>query len=171
MKKTLTILVIIIISGIGYYFYHINTEEYKARKELDQLGIHGADQNRYINASNSSIKEEPKTEKQTYTANVCTVCGKKFSGKGYEEVADGVWEQCKEPYQCYICSAFCGRIQTKKMNELVAKTSNKSDGRVYDDDACTLCKGSGLESGKNLATGETEDRICPMCNGKGVKSY
>lgn len=171
MKKSLTIFVILLISGVGYYFYHINTQEYKARKELDKMGIHGTEQDHYINQNNHSIKEEPKVEEKIYTANVCTVCGKKFSGKGYEEVADGVWEQCKEPYQGSICSVFCGRIHTKKMNELVAKTSNKSNGKVYDDDVCSLCKGSGLESGKNLVTGEPEERICPMCDGKGVKGY
>lgn len=173
MKKSITILLILSISGIGYYFYRINTQEYKVRKELDKMGIHGTDQDHYIYQGNPSITEETNTKSsdKQYVANVCTVCGKKFSGKGYEEVAEGVWKQCEEPYQCYICSAFCGRLHTKKMNELVTKTSNKSDSKVYDSDACTLCKGSGLESGKNLATGEPEERICPVCDGKGVKSY
>lgn len=46
-----------------------------------------------------------------------------------------------------------------------------NDGRVYENSACSLCKGSGVESGQNFATGEIEARICPMCDGKGVRNY
>lgn len=46
-----------------------------------------------------------------------------------------------------------------------------NDGRVYENSACSLCKGSGVESGQNFATGEIESRICPMCDGKGVRNY
>lgn len=46
-----------------------------------------------------------------------------------------------------------------------------NDGRVYENGACSLCKGSGVESGQNFATGEIEARICPMCDGRGVRNY
>lgn len=46
-----------------------------------------------------------------------------------------------------------------------------NDGRVYENNACSLCKGTGLETGRNIATGEVEGRICPMCDGRGVRSY
>ena len=46
-----------------------------------------------------------------------------------------------------------------------------SDGRVYENSACSLCKGSGVESGQNFATGEIIARICPMCDGRGVRNY
>lgn len=45
------------------------------------------------------------------------------------------------------------------------------DGRVYENSACSLCKGTGVETGRNIATGELEGRICPMCQGRGVRSY
>ncbi|MBA9072588.1 hypothetical protein GGR22_000714 [Flavobacterium gossypii] len=45
------------------------------------------------------------------------------------------------------------------------------DGRVYENSACSLCKGTGVETGRNIATGELEGRICPMCDGRGVRSY
>lgn len=45
------------------------------------------------------------------------------------------------------------------------------DGRVYENNACSLCKGIGIETGRNIATGELEGRICPMCDGRGVRSY
>lgn len=46
-----------------------------------------------------------------------------------------------------------------------------SDGRVYENNKCSLCKGTGIEKGRNLATGEVEGRVCPMCEGRGVRSY
>lgn len=45
------------------------------------------------------------------------------------------------------------------------------DGRVYENSACSLCRGTGIETGRNIATGELEGRICPMCQGKGVRNY
>lgn len=46
-----------------------------------------------------------------------------------------------------------------------------NDGRVYENNSCSLCKGTGIETGRNIATGELEGRICPMCDGRGVRSY
>jgi hypothetical protein len=45
------------------------------------------------------------------------------------------------------------------------------DGRVYENSACSLCRGTGIETGRNIATGELEGRICPMCQGRGVRNY
>ncbi|WP_129582976.1 hypothetical protein [Flavobacterium cyanobacteriorum] len=46
-----------------------------------------------------------------------------------------------------------------------------SDGKLYENEACELCSGTGVETGTNMHTGETEGRICPMCDGKGRRSY
>ena len=59
--------------------------------------------------------------------------------------------------------------ETNSSNEGQYKMGN--DGRVYEKNKCSLCKGTGIETGRNIATGETEGRICPMCTGRGVRSY
>lgn len=46
-----------------------------------------------------------------------------------------------------------------------------NDGRVYENNFCSLCMGTGIETGRNIATGELEGRICPMCDGRGIRSY
>ncbi len=39
---------------------------------------------------------------------------------------------------------------------------------------CSLCKGTGIEENRARGTGFGDDeygRICPMCNGRGERSY
>lgn len=59
--------------------------------------------------------------------------------------------------------------RTNSTNEGGYKKGN--DGRLYEQNKCSLCKGTGIETGRNVATGKTEGRICPMCEGRGVRSY
>lgn len=116
------------------------------------------------------------------TNTICSVCGNSFKGNGYEEQIDGSWEELSNDYQGTICSPTCGRKNNEKLNDAVrgyeeSNSTNNSDygmgndGRVYEKNACGLCKGTGIETGRNIATGEQEGRICPMCDGKGVRSY
>lgn len=116
------------------------------------------------------------------TNTICSVCGNSFKGNGYEEQIDGSWEELSNDYQGTICSPTCGRKNNEKLNDAVrayeeSNSTNNSgysmgnDGRVYENNACGLCKGTGIETGRNIATGELEGRICPMCDGKGVRSY
>lgn len=120
----------------------------------------------------------------------CSICGKTIQDRGYEEDMDGNWIPCEEPYQCQICSPSCGRKHVQNINSVARKygveldeqnsesSSNTqedyhmgNDGRVYENNKCGLCKGTGIETGRNVATGETQGRICPMCEGRGVRSY
>jgi hypothetical protein len=122
------------------------------------------------------------------TSNICTICGNKFDNRGYEEGTDGIWRELEDPYQGQICSPTCGRKHNEQFNDVAKKygvdleeaESNTSaqgdykmgnDGRVYETNACGLCKGTGIETGRNMATGQTEGRVCPMCDGRGVRSY
>jgi hypothetical protein len=122
------------------------------------------------------------------TSNICIICGKEFHNRGYEEVATDVWKELDEGNQGQICSISCGRKHSQQFNDVAKKygvdledsetnSSNEgqykmgNDGRVYEQNKCSLCKGTGIETGRNIATGETEGRICPMCEGRGVRSY
>jgi hypothetical protein len=113
--------------------------------------------------------------------NQCSICGRKFTGNGFEEVSEGVWKPCQEPYQCYICSQECGMKHTAQMNALLNKLGGVgnnngggyitgSDGRIYESNVCPLCKGTGIEKNQSSLSDEY-GRICPMCGGKGVRSY
>ncbi|MDR7210920.1 hypothetical protein [Flavobacterium piscis] len=142
--------------------------------------------------NNSSQKEREDVDSVSNsiesTSNICSICGKKFNNRGYEEVSEGVWRELAEGNQGQICSPACGRIHTQQFNDVPKKygvdlensetnTSSEAeykmgnDGRVYEQNKCPLCKGTGIETGRNVATGETEGRICPMCEGRGVRSY
>jgi hypothetical protein len=131
-----------------------------------------------LRESNSEIvsderqAEEPEPEA---VKNTCTICERQFEGLGYQEVTEGVWEPCEYPYQCFICSPACGMKHTRGMNNLMERVGaegQRNDGRIYETDACTLCKGTGIE--KNTAQdvfGGPDGRKCPMCDGRGVMSY
>lgn len=98
----------------------------------------------------------------------CSICGKTFKGPGYEAVAEGVWKLCKEPMQCLICSPSCGRKHDANINKLL--NLDNSDGRIYDKDDCSLCKGTGIEKNHSSLSNEY-GRVCPMCDGKGKRGY
>ena len=117
----------------------------------------------------------------------CSICGNEFEGNGYEEVSDGVWTELKDPFTGTICSASCGRKHTQEFNDIAnsygvdlneSNSSNQngddyemgSDGRVYETNACSMCKGTGIEENRSSFSDEL-GRICPMCDGKGVRSY
>lgn len=165
LKRVLVIGLILIIP-VGFLVYYLNQKEDRKREE-------------WRNELKPLNNKEDKL--QTDNSNVCSICNRTFKGKGYEEVSDGVWKECEEPYQCYICSKACGLKHTRKMNNLVNETKNNydnnsnsyhkgSDGRLYENNACSLCKGTGIE--KNTSSMSDEyGRKCPMCDGKGVRNY
>ena len=142
--------------------------------------------------NNSSQKEREDVDSVSNsiesTSNICIICGNEFHNRGYEEVATDVWKELDEGNQGQICSISCGRKHSQQFNDVAKKygvdledsetNSNNeeqykmgSDGRVYEQNKCSLCKGTGIETGRNIATGETEGRICPMCEGRGVRNY
>jgi hypothetical protein len=137
------------------------------------------------NSLTSPVSNENTANNVEY--NECNICGKKFTGRGYEEVSDGVWRLCKYPYQSYICSSWCGKKSTEKMDNALRnhginpsiihddKSSNGSsyqgsNGRIYENNVCSMCKGTGIEK-NNSSFSDEYGRICPICNGKGVRSY
>jgi hypothetical protein len=112
----------------------------------------------------------------------CSICGNSFSGNGYEEQIDGSWAELDDNLQGTICSPRCGRKNNEKLNDIVkeyeeSNSTNQgdysmgNDGMVHENNACSLCKGTGIETGRNIVTGEEDGRICPMCDGKGARSY
>ena len=145
MKKALiisgTVSILVIFQGCFG-----SSSENEQNKELDEY------------SENSSIYNNQTTE----STNTCSICDKTFTGNGYEEVSDGVWKPCKESYQCYICSKSCGMKHTRQMNNLV----NGIDGRVYESNVCSMCKGTGIEKNTSHLTDEY-GRVCPMCDARG----
>jgi hypothetical protein len=61
-----------------------------------------------------------------------------------------------------------------KTNEAESSNSDSysygDDGRLYESNACGLCNGTGIEKNKGTLSDEY-GRTCPMCDGRGVKSY
>jgi hypothetical protein len=124
------------------------------------------DGHNFYDLTNESIANEP-VEQEEITGGTCTKCGKRFTGRGYTEVSDGVWEEEKAPYQSYICSRQCGQKHTDNWHEVLDK---KKEGRVYESEPCGLCGGSGVETSRSATFGD-HSRTCPMCQGKGYQSY
>ena len=117
----------------------------------------------------------------------CSICGRQFTGNGYEEVSDGVWKLCKDGEQSYICSPECGMVHTRKMNELMQKAGVSTKCShcglgTYQNGYCNYCGAASPErvneSYSNMpkcqgcnGTGWRDNEVCPLCDGKGVKVY
>ena len=83
------------------------------------LSISSCYENKSIKEDNSKDVSDTKSNRTEAVKNTCTICNRQFEGTGYEEVSDGVWEPCKYPFQCFICSPACGMKHTNKMNKLM----------------------------------------------------
>jgi hypothetical protein len=125
--------------------------------------------------------------------NQCSICGNDFIGNGYGENDYGKMVALEDPYIGNYCSLSCANQAKDQSNKAWDDISNKygidvnssnnsysedpdgyhmeNDGRVYENDKCELCRGTGIEKGQNIISGKVEGRICPMCEGKGVRSY
>ena len=146
--------------------------------------------NKIENTVNQETVIDSSSDVSSTPQDVCSICAKTFYHRGYQEVSEGQYEILKEG-QGTLCSVLCAKQATENLMNSANSYYNKSngssvqdapiqhygeynegsDGRIYENNSCSLCKGSGVESGRNFATGEIEQRICPMCEGKGVKSY
>jgi hypothetical protein len=66
---------------------------------------------------------------------------------------------------------------TNDLNESKSNNQNnydyemRSDGKVYETNPCSMCKGKGVLRGRNIISGEIEYNTCQMCEGQGVRSY
>lgn len=161
----------------GSFFYY--KEFYLKNQEQSESSV--------IESTEEEIVNDDSNEE---SSSVCNICGEEFKGNGYEEQLDGSFKELEYPYSNQICSPSCGRKASQKLedvarkygveldeqnNETSANTQGDyhmgNDGRVYENNKCGLCKGTGIERGRNIATGEEQGRICPMCEGRGVRSY
>jgi hypothetical protein len=120
---------------------------------------------------------------------VCSICGKTFYHRGYQEVSEGQYEILKEG-QGTLCSISCAKQATQNLmnsadnyydnsdNSSMKDASIQhygeynegSDGKIYENNKCGLCNGTGIEKNRSSLSDE-DGRICPMCEGKGVRSY
>ena len=149
----------------GYILYDENV--FGLKDKITEFFSDDAEKEGKVDVSSKDDVDE-KPQSGNNNTNECSICGRDFKGNGYEEILDGVWERCKEPYQCYICSPACGRKHTQKMNSYLRGGS--SEERIQGE-ACSLCKGTGIEAGRDLVTHEKTGRICPRCNGSGAANY
>lgn len=78
--------------------------------------------------------QELEIQQNSTNLNLCSICGNEFEGRGYEEVSNGVWEECNEPYQCQICSLECGLQHTNNMNGFVEQVKQDDSKCVFEND-------------------------------------
>lgn len=172
-KILLSYLVFFILFGSFFYYKEFYL---KKQEQLESPTIESTEE-----SLNNVTNEE-------YTT-TCCICGKEFYGNGYEEQMDGSFKELEYPYSNQLCSPSCARKASQKLEDITNKygvdidnqVSNSqqendgyqlgNDGRVYEKNKCGLCKGTGYETGKNIATGKMDVRVCPMCDGRGIKSY
>lgn len=175
-KLILNYLVFFVI--LGSFFYY--KEFYLKNQVKSESTIEST-----IETTNGKINNDSNVETTT-----CNICGREFYGNGYEEQLDGTFKELEYPYSNQICSPSCGRKHIQNVNSVARKygveldehnSKNNSntegdyymgnDGRVYENNKCGLCKGTGVERGRNIATGGEQGRICPMCDGRGIRGY
>jgi hypothetical protein len=165
VKGLVWLILLVAITASGNLLYNENV--FRIKDKISELfSDDGENESKVDVSSKDEVDENAQFENNK--TNECTICGYDFKGNGYEEISDGVWERCNEPYQCYICSPACGRKHTQKMNSYLKGGS--SNERIQGE-TCSLCRGTGIESGWDPVTHEKTGRVCPMCNGKGRVSY
>lgn len=102
----------------------------------------------------------------SYTGNICAECGGQCPTDTELQLID------KDMDSYYICGTpSCIESHNKKVynrkSEPQYRTGN--DGRLYENEPCGLCGGSGIEEVHNSLG--VESRVCPMCRGKGHQNY
>lgn len=157
MKKTLQV--------IGIIFFTIFFWAYKCDRQTQKESL-----------------EEANKPKEKIS---CIMCGKDLTddynricpnGKGYfctpcyEKTMRGVNSDIQS--EGYSGSDISESSSTNKSQDESGYTTG-SDGKIYENAACSLCGGTGIETAtaRNPATGEMESRVCPQCNGTGHQSY
>ena len=157
------------------------------------LVIEGSKGKSNVNSSNNNEASSSQTTipvKQE-VGSKCDICGRTFHNRGYEEVSEGVYQEIKEG-QGSLCSSNCARKATQNLYDVAnkyikAKNNSRvndppiqhygeyhegSDGRIYENSPCELCRGTGYEiNTAQRILGGPSRRVCPMCHGKGVMSY
>ncbi len=73
------------------------------------------------------VKDANTNQKVEQSQTICSICGNRFSGNGYEEASNGVWRPCDSHTFSMICSESCGLKHTAKMNGIINSLPNKSD--------------------------------------------
>lgn len=166
MKGILTIIVVLVcVFSLSYFYVNGKPEFMRQKTSFATEEIQAEDTNSGEN--NNYQGDEPSQNTSPTETNICQKCGNRFTGRGYTEIAHGVWRETKEPYQTFICSESCGSAHTRKWESVLG---NKSDGKVYDNEQCGMCEGTGIERNHSSMSNEY-GRTCPMCNGKGYQSY
>jgi DnaJ-class molecular chaperone len=114
----------------------------------------------------------------------CIVCDKNLTDDDYDRISPNG----NGNYYCTSCyektmDDVTNKLQSKAVenyqsveadnSESQSDYSTGSDGRIYENAPCTLCRGTGIEmsTAPNPATGKWESRVCPQCGGRGHESY
>ena len=179
-RLLLSYLIFFIVFGSFFYF-----KEFYLKKEKQS-------ESPTIETTVESLNNDSNTESSTS----CNICGKMFSGNGYEEQPDGSFEELEYPYSNQLCSPSCARKATQKLDD-VANTygidlKESSISRCercsghYEHGFCNMCGGASSErvnqsnqnkancemcQGSKYVEGYDGFKVCPVCNGSGNESY
>ena len=82
---------------------------------------------------NLIAEQTKKSEEEKQSTTTCSICGREFTGRGYHEVSESVWELCNEPYQCQICSRQCGMKHTKNWEDIEQSIRNNNNTSERED--------------------------------------
>lgn len=143
-----------------------------------------------------STEETLNNDSNTESSTTCNICGREFSGNGYEEQLDGSITELEYPYSNQLCSPTCARKASQKLDDVAKKYGidlnessssrcNRCSGH-YEDGFCNLCGGASPErvnqslqnrancemcQGNKYVDGYDGVKVCPVCNGTGKESY
>jgi hypothetical protein len=143
-----------------------------------------------------STEETLNNDSNTELSSTCNICGREFSGNGYEEQLDGSITELEYPYSNQLCSPTCARKASQKiddvankygieLNESSSSRCNRCSGH-YEDGFCNLCGGASPErvnqsnqnrancemcQGNKYVEGYDGVKVCSVCNGTGKESY
>lgn len=121
MKGILTIIVVLVCVFSLSYFYVNGKPEFMrqetsfATEEIQEEDTNSGENNNYQG-------DEPSQNTSPTETNICQKCGNRFTGRGYTEIAHGVWRETEEPYQSFVCSQSCGSLHTKKWERVLGQS-------------------------------------------------
>lgn len=143
-----------------------------------------------------STEETLNNDSNTESLSTCNICGREFSGNGYEEQLDGSITELEYPYSNQLCSPTCARKASQKIDDVADKygidLNESSSSRCqrcsghYEDGFCNLCGGASSErvnqsnqnrancemcQGNKYVEGYDGVKLCTVCNGTGKENY
>jgi hypothetical protein len=155
---------IVILSITTYSFWHKKVvADATKKRELDWEKLKQYQQQ--VNTQSEHSSQENRSDNQT----VCSICGIRFSGRGYGVNNQMICYELESPYQSTLCGCQCVQKAHDNISDLVNDARKHNCPPGYQEEQCEKCFGGGevVDDYYYSRTAEKRYIRCPTCGGKG----